>query len=120
MDTAARDAGREITERMEAIERDIARIRVTRESEVEDRRKLRREVVTYYEGYVNDVNRHKTKLERKISMHHENTGNTLLKEEIHLGKENYELVEFPLPIFNSFRTMSNGSKISLRTDRKAS
>ena len=55
MDTAARDAVREISERMEAIERDIARIRVAREYEVDERRKLRREVVTYYEGYNNNI-----------------------------------------------------------------
>lgn len=85
LDTALRDAAKEIAERMKTIETDIGRIRVARESEANDRRKLRREVVTYYEGYVNNVNKHKTNLERKISMHHEHTGNILLREEVQLG-----------------------------------
>ena len=86
MDRTLRDAAKEIAERMQTIETDIARIRVARESEANERRKLRREVVTYYEGYVNNVNKHKTNLERKISMHHENSGNILIKEEVQLGK----------------------------------
>jgi len=84
LDTALRDAANEIAERMQAIETDIARIRVAREADVHERRKIRREVVTYYEGYVKDVNRHKTKLERKLSLHHENSANILIKEEVQL------------------------------------
>ena len=82
LDTALRDAAKEIAERMETIETDIARIRVARESEANDRRKLRREVVPYYEGYVNNVNKHKANLERKKSMQQENTANILLREEV--------------------------------------
>ena len=86
LDTALRDAAREIAERMEAIETDIAKIRLAREAEVRERRKLRREVVTYYDGYVKDVNRHKNKMERKINLHHENTDNIMVREELQLGK----------------------------------
>ena len=68
---------------------------------MDERRKLRREVVTYYEGYVNDVNRHKTKLEGKISMHHENTGNILLKEEIQLGMNIGASIEFNYLMFQN-------------------
>ena len=93
LDTAMRDAVKEIAERMQTIETDIARIRVARESEVHERRKIRREVVTYYEGYVDDVNRHKTKMEKKISLHHENSANVLIKEEVQLGKEDFKRIE---------------------------
>ena len=118
IDTALMDAAKEIAERMQTIETDIARIRVARESEANDRRKLRREVVTYYEGYVNNVNKHKTNLERKISMHHEHTGNILFKEEVQLGKNvNYIIVLLIMFLF--FRAIQNGPKITLRPDSEA-
>ena len=75
LDKTLRNAAKEITERMKTIETDIARIRVAREAEVNNRRKLRREVVTYYEGYVNSVNKHKTELDMRISNHHEQSKN---------------------------------------------
>ena len=117
LDRALRDAAKKIAERMQTIETDIARIRVARESEANERRKLRREVVTYYEGYVNNVNKHKTNLERKISMHHENSGNILLKEEVQLGK--VYSIRVLLLIYFFFRTIQKGSKISLRPDSEA-
>ena len=86
LDTTLRQAVREIMERMETIEKDIARIRSAREEEGEERRRVRREVVTYYEGYLTDLNKHKTDLERKITVHHENCANMLLKEEVTLGR----------------------------------
>ena len=89
LDTTLRQAVREIMERMETIEKDIARIRSAREEEGEERRRVRREVVTYYEGYLTDLNKHKTDLERKISVHHENCANMLLKEEVTLGRSNF-------------------------------
>jgi len=91
VDRALRDAVKEIGDRMQTIERDIARIRVARESEVQEKRKLRREIVTYYEGYVNDVNKHKTNLERKISLHQEHSDNMLLKEELQLEQYRMDL-----------------------------
>ena len=86
LDSTLRSAVREIMERMETIEKDISRIRSVREQEGEHRRRVRREVVTYYEGYLSDLNKHKTDLERKISVHHDNCSNLLLKEEVTLGK----------------------------------
>eukprot|EP00092_Neocalanus_flemingeri_P008499 GFUD01009156.1.p1 GENE.GFUD01009156.1~~GFUD01009156.1.p1 ORF type:complete len:451 (+),score=101.13 GFUD01009156.1:407-1759(+) len=91
LDRTLRDAVKEIAERMQTIETDIGRIRVARESEVHERRKLRREVVTYYEGYVKDVNRHKSNMERKISLHHENSANILIKEEVQLEQYRMDL-----------------------------
>ena len=86
LDSTLRSAVREIMERMETIEKDISRIRSVREQEGEHRRRVRREVVTYYEGYLGHVNRHKTDLEKKINVHHDNCSNLLLKEEVTLGK----------------------------------
>ena len=86
LDNTLREAVREIMQRMETIEKDIARIRSAREEEGEERRRVRREVVTYYEGYLTDLNKHKTDLERKITVHHENCANMLLKEEVTLGR----------------------------------
>ena len=86
LDNTLREAVREIMQRMETIEKDIARIRSAREEEGEERRRVRREVVTYYEGYLTDISKHKTDLERKISVHHDNCSNMLLKEEVTLGE----------------------------------
>ena len=55
LDTALRNAIKEINERMVSIETDIKRIRKAREGENEQRRRVRREVVTYYEGYSEKV-----------------------------------------------------------------
>ena len=55
LDSALRDAIKEINERMVSIETDIKRIRKAREGEKEQRRRVRREVVTYYEGYSEKV-----------------------------------------------------------------
>ena len=55
LDTALRNAIKEINERMVSIETDIKRIRKAREGEKEQRRRVRREVVTYYEGYSEKV-----------------------------------------------------------------
>ena len=92
LDSTLREAVREIMQRMETIEKDIARIRSAREEEGEERRRVRREVVTYYEGYLSDLNKHKTDLERKISVHHDNCSNLLLKEEVTLGKFTTNLI----------------------------
>jgi hypothetical protein len=119
LDRALRDAANEIAERMQTIETDIARIRVARESEASDRRKLRREVVTYYEGYVNNVNKHKTNLERKISMHQENTGNILLKEEVQLGIHILIQSVYVSSCFFFFRTIQNGPQITMCPDSEA-
>ena len=86
LDRTLRAAVTEIMDRMETIEKDISRIRSVREQEGEQRKRVRREVVTYYEGYLNHVTKHKTDLERKISVHHDNCSNLLVKEEITLGK----------------------------------
>ena len=55
LDKALRTAVKEINERMESIELDIKRIRSAREGEKDQRRRVRREVVTYYEGYTDQV-----------------------------------------------------------------
>ena len=55
LDSALRNAIKEINERMVSIETDIKRIRKAREGEKEQRRRVRREVVTYYEGYSEKV-----------------------------------------------------------------
>ena len=89
MEALLKNTTKEIANRMKTIEADIARIRVAREGDMDNKRKVRREVVTYYEGYVNEVNKHKNNLERKLSVHHENTKNILLKEEVQLGKISY-------------------------------
>jgi len=91
LDRSLKNAAKEISDRMKTIETDIARIRVAREAEVNERRKLRREVVTYYEGYVNHVNKHKTELEKKISTHHEKSENILIKEELQLEQYRMDL-----------------------------
>ena len=55
LDTALRNVIKEINVRMASIETDIKRIRNAREGEKEQRRRVRREVVTYYEGYSEKV-----------------------------------------------------------------
>ena len=80
LDRTLKSAVREIMERMETIEKDISRIRSVREQEGEQRRRVRREVVTYYEGYLSHVNKHQSDLEKKISVHHDNCSNILLRE----------------------------------------
>ena len=105
LDNTLREAVREIMQRMETIEKDIARIRSAREEEGEERRRVRREVVTYYEGYLTDLNKHKTELERKISVHHDNCSNMLLKEEVTLGKFYKQTVIFSL---NNFAQSNTG------------
>jgi len=89
LDKALKTAVKEINERMESIELDIKRIRSAREGEKDQRRRVRREVVTYYEGYTDQVERHKQDLENKISMHHDNCSNLLFREEITLGDFNF-------------------------------
>ena len=100
LDTALRNAIKEINERMVSIETDIKRIRKAREGEKEQRRRVRREVVTYYEGYSEKVkfqfvhtafikfkmkvDKHKGELDSRISSHHDNCSNMLFKEEITL------------------------------------
>jgi len=91
MEALLKNTTKEIANRMKTIEADIARIRVAREGDMDNKRKVRREVVTYYEGYVNEVNKHKNNLERKLSMHHENTKNILLKEEVQLEQYRMDL-----------------------------
>jgi len=91
LDTTLRSAVREIMERMETIEKDISRIRSVREKEGEQRRRVRREVVTYYEGYLTHVNKHQTDLEKKINLHHDNCSNLLLKEEVTLEQYRIDL-----------------------------
>lgn len=84
LDSALRNAIKEINERMVSIETDIKRIRKAREGEKEQRRRVRREVVTYYEGYSEKVDRHKGELDSRISSHHDNCSNILFREEITL------------------------------------
>ena len=55
LDDALKKAIKEIKDRMESIKVDIRRIRNAREGEKESRRRVRREVVTYYEGYADQV-----------------------------------------------------------------
>ena len=104
LDNTLREAVREIMQRMETIEKDIARIRSAREEEGEERRRVRREVVTYYEGYLTDLNKHKNELERKISVHHDNCSNMLLKEEVTLGKFYKQTLIFSLYNFAQSNT----------------
>ena len=117
LDRSLKNAAKEISDRMKTIETDIARIRVAREAEVNERRKLRREVVTYYEGYVNHVNKHKTELEKKISTHHEKSENILIKEELQLGKYQNDSLHFHTSVY-FFRTISNGPEIPVFSDSK--
>ena len=55
LDDALKKAIKEIKDRMESIKVDIRRIRNAREGEKESRRRVRREVVTYYEGFADQV-----------------------------------------------------------------
>ena len=55
LDDALKKAIKEIKDRMESIKLDIRRIRNAREGEKESRRRVRREVVTYYEGFADQV-----------------------------------------------------------------
>ena len=55
LDDALKKAVKEIKDRMESIKVDIRRIRNAREGEKESRRRVRREVVTYYEGFADQV-----------------------------------------------------------------
>lgn len=84
LDTALRNAIKEINVRMASIETDIKRIRNAREGEKEQRRRVRREVVTYYEGYSEKVDQHKNDLDTRIAAHHDNCSNLLFREEITL------------------------------------
>ena len=85
LDSALRSAIREIHDRMESIEIDIRRIKSAREGEREQRRRVRREVVTYHEGYSNHE-RHRNDVDHKISFQNDNCSNLLFREELTLGE----------------------------------
>ena len=85
LDSALRSAIREIHDRMESIEIDIRRIKSAREGEREHRRRVRREVVTYHEGYSNHE-RHRNDVDHKISFQNDNCSNLLFREELTLGE----------------------------------
>jgi len=91
LDDALKKAIKEIKDRMESIKVDIRRIRNAREGEKESRRRVRREVVTYYEGFADQVNRHRSDLESKISTHHDNCNNLLFSEEVTLEQYHSDL-----------------------------
>ena len=76
----------------------VVRIRAARESEIGERARLRREVVTYYEGYLDrvwcillrvmlstrslQVGQHCAGLESKLTDHGEKTSAVLVREEV--------------------------------------
>ena len=55
LDNALKTAVSEINDRMKSIKADIDKIKYVRESEKDQKRRVRREVVTYYEGYTEQV-----------------------------------------------------------------
>ena len=55
LDNALKTAVNEINDRMKSIKADIDKIKYVRESEKDQKRRVRREVVTYYEGYAEQV-----------------------------------------------------------------
>lgn len=91
LDTVLRRAVNQIVQKMETLDQEVVRIRAAQESEIGERARLRREVVTYYEGYLDRVGQHCAGLESKLTDHGEKTSAVLVREELTLEQHRRDL-----------------------------